>query len=440
MMKHKFNKSVSLLVVVFMLMALVISGCGKSDSQTSQSTSETAKNADQKITVLLPKHEMDNKGFMEKETREFESKSGIKVELINMSWDNVADRVTTEMASGGSSYDVIEFDNSWVSKFVTNDWVTSIDDYVTAEMKEGILPGLLSKFSYKEKLYGIPWNNDTRFFMYNKKKLDDAGIAAPPRTWAELEEQTKILQGKGLVKYGYIDSYMQSQSAPNQITFAVYSFGADYFDADGNLSIAGNPALKSAYEFLRKGINETKIIDPSSLTSNYETIANVFCKGDTAFFLQAWPGIYTMANDAETSKIVGEIAVAPYSIGVDEKTNAVLTLPEAMAVPKASKVKDEAWKYIEYMSSKEFDKKKALEIGALPIWKDSFNDEELLKVYPYWKDFGKQALSAKGLQDILWYDQFSNILQVESLKILLGEVSVDEGLKNMEEQCKQAMN
>ena len=171
MMKHKFNKSVSLLVVVFMLMALVISGCGKSDSQTSQSTSETAKNADHKITVLLPKHEMDNKGFMEKETREFESKSGIKVELINMSWDNVADRVTTEMASGGSSYDVIEFDNSWVSKFVTNDWVTSIDDYVTAEMKEGILPGLLSKFSYKEKLYGIPWNNDTRFFMYNKKKL-----------------------------------------------------------------------------------------------------------------------------------------------------------------------------------------------------------------------------------------------------------------------------
>ena len=39
-------------------------------------------------------------------TRKFEEETGITVELINMGWDNVADRVTAEMSSGGSSYDV----------------------------------------------------------------------------------------------------------------------------------------------------------------------------------------------------------------------------------------------------------------------------------------------------------------------------------------------
>ena len=76
--------------------------------------------AGSKITVLLPKHEMDTIGFYEQKTRQFEEETGIQVELINMGWDNVADRVTAEMTSGGSSYDVIEFDNSWVAKFGTN--------------------------------------------------------------------------------------------------------------------------------------------------------------------------------------------------------------------------------------------------------------------------------------------------------------------------------
>lgn len=393
----------------------------------------------QKITVLMPKHEMDNIGFMEKETRAFEQETGIKVELINMSWDNVADRVTTEMASGGSSYDVIEFDNSWVPKFATNDWIEPLDSYVTQDMKDGILPGLLDKFSFNGHLYGIAWNNDTRFFMYNKAKLEQAGLAAPPKTWDELTAMSKTLQEKGAAKYGYIDSYMQAQSGANELIFLVYSFGGNFFDKDGNITITSDPRVKKAYEYMVDGLNTSKVIDPASLTSDYETVANVFYMGDTAFYVQAWPGVYQSANDAATSKIVDQIAVADYSLSGDGTTQTVLTLPEAMAIPKSSKNKDAAWQYIKYMSSKEFDKRKGQEIGALPIWKDLFTDADLLKLYPYWSSFGKQAESSKGLPTLLWYDEFANILLVESQKILLGQVSVDEGLKTMEEQCKKLM-
>jgi multiple sugar transport system substrate-binding protein len=427
-------KKFTLPVVLVIFVCLVLSGCGNSSSSNTASGSPKEK---QKITVLLPKHEMDNVGFMEKETRQFEKDSGIQVELINMSWDNVADKITVEMASNASSYDVIELDNSWVAKFATNKWITPLNDFVSSEIKEGVLPGLLDKFSYNGDLYGIPWNNDTRFFMYNKKKLDAAGISEPPKTWDEVKEQSKILMDKGLVKYGFIDSLMQAQSGMNELTFMTYSFGGNYIDESGQAKLTNNAPLIKAYEFLRKGLNEDKFIDPASITSNYETVADVFLKGDTAFFLQAWPGLYQTSNDPEKSKIVGEIAVAPYSPGVDESSSTVLTLPEAMAIPQNSKNKEAAWKYIEYMSSKEFDKKKAKEIGALPIWTDLFNDSELLAVYPYWKDFGKQSLKAKGLQDLLWYDQFSNVVQVESIKILLNKNSIEDGFKAIESNVAQ---
>ena len=159
-----------------------------------------------KITVLLPKHEMDTIGFYETKTRQFEEETGIEVELINMGWDNVADRVTAEMTSGGSSYDVIEFDNSWVAKFGTNEWLEPLDEYISDEMKEGIVPALLEKFTFDGKLYGICWNNDTRFLMYNKAKLAAAGIEAPATTYEELIEQTAKLQEEGLADYGYINS------------------------------------------------------------------------------------------------------------------------------------------------------------------------------------------------------------------------------------------
>lgn len=391
-----------------------------------------------KITVLLPKHEMDTVGFYEMKTRQFEEETGIEVELINMGWDNVADRVIAEMTSGGSSYDVIEYDNSWVAKFGVNDWLEPLDAYVTDEIKEGIVPALLDKFTYEGSLYGICWNNDTRFMMYNKALLDQAGIEAPATTYEELKEHTKILQEAGLIEYGYVDSYMQAQSGCNEFVQLIYSFGGKFFDDAGNLIIDSDPGIKAAYEYLVDGYNNG-VYDPSSLMADYDTVANVFYSGTTAYMLQAWPGIYATSNDESVSMVPGQIEVADYSISVDGNSQAVLTLPEAMAIPKTSENKEAAWKYIEYMSSKEFDKEKCEAIGALPIWSELFSDAELLEKYPYWENFGKQSQYAKGHPDLLWYDEFSSIIQIESQNIILGTVSVEEGLAAMQEQCLAAM-
>ena len=401
--------------------------------------SGAAYGAPQKISVLMPKHEMDTIGLYEEKTRQFEQETGIQVELINMSWDNVADRVIAELTAGGSTYDVIEFDNAWLAKFSANDWLEPLDGFAGADVvKKGVLPGLIEKFSGGGKLYGVAWNNDTRFLMYNKAMLEKGGIAAPPRTWRELVEVSKKLQEQGIAKYGYIDSYLQAQSGTNELTYVVYSFGGKLIDEQGNPVMAADPNTKAAYEFLVSAVNDDKIIDPASLTADYETAAEVFFMGSTAFFLQAWPGVYADANNPEVSNIVGQIAVADYALS-DGSNQVVLTLPEAMAIPKTSKNKEAAWKYIEYVTSKKFDKEKAVAIGALPVWSELYTDQELLAKYPYWEQFGKQSEFAKGLPDLLWYDELSNIMAVESQRIMLKRVSVEDGLKSMQEQCEKAM-
>lgn len=391
----------------------------------------------QKITVIMPRHEMDLIGIWENQTREFEEKTGIQVELIQTEWEKAADKILVELAASGSTYDVIEFDNAWVAKFLIADWVIPLDDYMSPGMKEELLPGLVSTFSSGGKLYGITWNNDTRFFMYNGAMLEEAGIQEPPRTFAELIEQTETLKEKGIANYGWADFWPQSQALANSHAYFLYSFGGDFFDDEGN-PIFNDDAGIEALQFMVDALND-KVVDPASLTYEQEDAANIFYKGDTPFFLQAWPGVYAFSNDEKQSNIVGQVKVAEWIPAKSEDLQATLNLPEAFAISKFSKNKDAAWEFIEFMTSKEKDRERALNIGSLPIWSELYNDTELLEKYPYWEQFGKQISYAKGLPKITWYDEFSYILQVEVQRALIGQKTAEEALNSILEQIQDKL-
>lgn len=392
--------------------------------------------AEQSITVIMPRHEMDIKGVWERQTREFEKETGIKVELIQMAWERVADKVLTEMASGGSAYDVIEFDNVWPAKFLSAGWIIPLDEFIDRETVDEMLPGLVSTFSKDGHLYGVVWNNDTRFFMYNKKKLELAGIAVPPKTWDEFTEQTKKMQAANIIRYGYIGAWEQSQMLTNEFTFFCYSFGSNLFTEDGKPTFLEKPAI-DALSFMVDAVNKEKTVDPASITANYEMAANVFYNGETAFFLQAWPGVYAYSNDPSVSKIVGEVEVAEWIPAAREEFQATLTLPEALAIPATSKNKEAAWKYIEYMTSPEREKQRCLEIGVLPIWKKLFTDPDLLALYPYWKYFGEQALYARGHPKLLWFDEWAVAQQIEVQNALSGAKTPEQALKDLYEAIKR---
>ena len=199
----------------------------------------------QKITVIMPRHEMDLVGLWEAQTRQFEQESGISVEFIQMSWDEVANKVLTDLAAGGGTYDVIEFDNGWVAKFASADWVEPLGSYADQAYLDSLLPGLLATFTKNGQVLGIPWNNDTRFFFYNKAMLDKAGINQPPKTWDDVLTDSKALKDQGIVEYPVTEYWNQEWALANSFAFYLYSFGTDYFAADGTITINKPQAVKA---------------------------------------------------------------------------------------------------------------------------------------------------------------------------------------------------
>ncbi|MHB8279151.1 MAG: ABC transporter substrate-binding protein [Candidatus Humimicrobiaceae bacterium] len=424
-----------LITTVAVSLAFMGVGC-KTAAETTTAAPAKEELAGQKITVIFPKHEMDTVGIFESQTREFEKLTGIKVELIQAEWDKISDKIIAEMSAGGSSYDVIEFDNTWVAKFDKAGWLVPLDDYMPSGWKEGLTPGAASTFSVGGKLYGVPWNNDIRFFMYNKKMLDDAGISAPPKTYDELIEQSKILMDKGIAKYGFAGFWTKGWSLLNSVTPIIYSFGGALFDEDGKPVFNTDPAVVEALQFMVDALNVEKIVDPASITYSQEDAMNIFAAGNVAFMPQGWPGVIGTCNNKELSNVVGQIGVAEWTLAKSPELQATMNLPEALAIPKTSKNKEAAWKYIEFITSKEKDKERGLTIGSIPLWTELYTDKDLLIKYPYWAQFGKQLVYAKGHPKLEWIEEWVNDLENETQAALNKEKTPQEALDDLLKDIK----
>ena len=380
--------------------------------------------AAEKITVIMPRHEMDLIGLWEQQTAEFEQETGIQVEFIQMSWNEVADKVLADLAAGGNTYDVIEFDNGWVAKFAGADWVEPLNSFASQEYLDSLVGGLLNTFTQDGQVLGIPWNNDTRFFFYNEAMLQAAGLTAPPRTWEEMVEQARILQENG-VQFPVTEYWNQEWSLASSLAFYMYSFGTDFVDDQGIITV-DKPEAVQALTFMVDMLRDMEIAHPSSVTLSQEAAADLFYRGSSAFFFQGPPVTFAYANDPERSTVVGQIQAASWLPAADEQLQATLTLPEAFAIPKSSKNKEAAWKYIEWMISPEKDKERANALGSLPLFNALYVDEELLATYPYWEQFGEQSAVAKPLLMVEWYDELVQTTIVAVQRALLGMVTPQE--------------
>ena len=67
-----------------------------------------------------------------------------------------------------------------------------------ASWKDTINPGALGIYSYNGKQYGVPWDMGMIGFWYNKALFQQAGIAAPPKTWDEYLADVSKLKAIGV--------------------------------------------------------------------------------------------------------------------------------------------------------------------------------------------------------------------------------------------------
>ena len=129
-----------------------------------------------------------------------------------------------------------------------------------------------------------------------------------------------------------------------------------------------------------------------------------------AVFLRTWAYAWSLANDPERSKVPGKVGVAKLPHFEGGKSVSALGGWQ-MAVSRFSKHPEAAWKFVSFATSDAMQKVFSQAAGRPPTRKALYQDEEILKTNPHFKEFFNIFLTAYPRPRTPLYPQVSNALQ-----------------------------
>ncbi|MDO5672543.1 MAG: sugar ABC transporter substrate-binding protein [Actinomycetaceae bacterium] len=387
--------------------SLGLAGCGGGDGGD--------KAGDTTVRVTLANHVWTEN--IKADLPEFEKETGLKVELTQLGEDQLSDQYNVKLNAGSEDLDVMMYRPLQEGKmFARNGWMSDLTDMVKqnadwdwADYQEGPVTAT----TYEGKVVGVPIITEREVLYYRKDLLEKSGFSAPPTTMEELESMSAKIKADNPGTAGFVARTGRT-AAVTQFSSYLYSFGGD-FDKDGKATL-DTQAAKDAYNFYSKMIRE---YGPASVTTDMswpEAMA-VFTQGQSAFYTEA-DSLYKNATDPSKSQVSETVGFAAFPAG--PAGSKPYNIPSwALGMNEGSKNKDNAWKFIEWATSKAQTLKNQ-QSGVPSARVSTWADPEATKDYP--QDL--VAAAQEGAKTGVGHDR-PLVIQVAKAREIVGQPLVE---------------
>ena len=283
---------------------------------------------------------------------EFEKESGLKVELTQLGEDQLSDQYNVKLNAGTSELDVMMYRPLQEGKqFAKNGYLADLTEKVKSNQEwdwSDFQPGPVQATTYEEKVVGVPLITEQEVLYYRKDLLEKAGYTNPPKTLDELKEMAAKIQAANPGVAGFVARTGKSP-AVTQFSSFLYSFGGDWVDESGKAAVS-TPEAKEAYAFYGGLIKDHGPANVSTDMGWPEAMA-IFTQGKAAFYTEA-NSLYKNATDPAKSKVADTVGFAALPAG--PAGSKPYNIPSwGLAINQASSNQDNAWKFIQWATSKE---------------------------------------------------------------------------------------
>ncbi|MCQ1957914.1 sugar ABC transporter substrate-binding protein [Arthrobacter sp. zg-Y826] len=281
---------------------------------------------------------------------EFEEETGLKVELTQLGEDQLSDQYNVKLNAGSDEIDVMMYrplqegrlfaDNGYLADL--SERVESNEDWDWSDFQEGPVTAT----TFEDQVVGVPIITEREVLYYRKDLLAAAGLEIPA-TMEELEAAARTISEQNPGTAGFVARTGKS-AAVTQFSSFLFSFGGDFLE-DGK-SAVGSEEAKEAYAFYGGLINKYGPENVSTDMSWSEAMA-IFTQGGAAFYTEA-DSLYKNATDPAKSKVAETVGFAPLPAG--PAGSKPYNIPSwSLAINEASQNQDNAWKFIEWATSKD---------------------------------------------------------------------------------------
>jgi len=345
---------------------------------------------------------------------------GMPAESLAVPYDALADKITAAVPRGKGP-DVFIFAQDRLGGWVEGgQTVEPLDFFLEDETRESFLPLTLEAMTYRDSVYGLPFNYKMIAMIYNK-----ALVKRPPKTSGELVQFAKSMTdptaGKFGLAYSFSDFFYHAA--------LMNAFGGQAF-APGPEPTLNNANNIKALNYLLKWFKQDGILpeDPSSALIN-----SLFNEGKAAIvFSGPW-----FLGEIESDIDFG-LATLPYIEEAKSPMKPWVTV-EGMYVTAPSEHKEDAYELIKFVTGVKGARVMALEAFQLPANAAIYENKAVMD-NPILSVFRKQLDQSVAMPNYAEMTMMWSPATTAMNMIVRGAATPEEAMGKAQESVKSAVD
>ncbi len=336
---------------------------------------------------------------------------GVKIvrEIGPSSSTQFHDLLTQKLKNRDTKLDVFFMDVIWPGEFASAGWALPLDRFFPVSEQNRFLRAPISANHYRRHIFGVPLFIDAGLLYYRKDLLAKYALP-PPQTWPELVQTAKTILAREHDPdlTGFSGQFKQYEGLVCNMMEYILSNGGALWDERRLVSALDQPRALAAVRFVRDHIIG-EISHRGVLTYEEPESLALFIQGH-AIFHRNWPYAWKIANDPETSKIAGKVGMMALPSFTGGKGVAALGGWQ-LGISRFSTHPELAWRFIEFMTGSEMQKRIALAAGRAPTRRALYDDAALLSAIPQLRSLLRIFEHAVPRPITPVYSPLSNIMQ-----------------------------
>ncbi|MEY9967820.1 ABC-type glycerol-3-phosphate transport system substrate-binding protein [Streptacidiphilus sp. MAP12-16] len=283
----------------------------------------------------------------------FTKSTGIKVNFTVLPENDVRDKISQDFSSQAGQYDVATISNYETPIFAKNGWLSSLSSDAQSDTSFGqsdILPSIQQSLTYNNQIYAEPFYGESSFLMYRKDVFAAKNLTMPANpTWTQVADLAAKADG---AQPGMKGICLRGQPGWGEViaplTTVVNTMGGTWFDKNWTAQV-DSPAFTKATNFYVNLVRAHG--EAGAPQAGFTECLNNMEQGKVAMWYDATSAAGSL--DGTGSPVAGKIGYVPAPVDQTKSSGWLYTW--AWGLQKASKHQSDAWKFISWASSAQYE-------------------------------------------------------------------------------------
>jgi ABC-type glycerol-3-phosphate transport system substrate-binding protein len=293
--------------------------------------------------------------IMQKLSSAFEKANpDIKLDWVVLEENVLRQRVTTDIATKGGSFDVMTIGAYEAPIWGKQGWLVPLDDFSADYDYADLVPQVKDGLSVNGKMYAAPFYAESSLTFYRKDLFDKAGIKmADKPTYAQIADYADKLTDK---KNGIYGICLRGKPGWGEnmawLGTAAVAYGGSWFDEQWKPQFTSEPwkqTIKWYLDVMKKDG------PPGAAANGYNENRALFSTGKCGMWIDATVTAGYL-YDPKQSQVADKVAFAPAPITDANPKASGWFWSWALGIPASTKHADAAKKFVQWATSKEYVK------------------------------------------------------------------------------------